>query len=98
MAVDHRGSEDLQHCRQAWSGGQCRITTPTSSRSDANRKAAVVDELGWTPAADSTHIGVAVDGGAVTLSGEVATYPDKMLAGEASSGWLRNAPSTTRRA
>lgn len=57
--------------------------SPTLSRSDADLKTAVVDELGWTPAVDSTHIGVAVDGGAVTLSGEVATYPEKLLAGRA---------------
>jgi len=57
--------------------------TLTPTRSDADVKAAVVDELGWTPAVDSTHIGVAVDGGAVTLSGEVASYPEKLLAAKA---------------
>ncbi len=57
--------------------------TWTPIRSDADLKTAVVDELGWTPSVDSTHIGVAVDHGAVTLSGEVGSYPEKLLAGKA---------------
>lgn len=57
--------------------------THTLSRSDADLKSAVVDELGWTPTVDGTHIGVSVDGGAVTLSGEVGSYPEKLLATEA---------------
>jgi osmotically-inducible protein OsmY len=57
--------------------------TMTVSRSDADLKTAVVDELEWTPSIDSTHIGVSVDTGAVTLSGEVRTYPEKVLAAKA---------------
>ena len=54
--------------------------TPTQQRTDAELKDAVADELGWTPSVNSTHIGVAVDHGAVTLSGEVDTYPERFLA------------------
>ncbi|MBN9096674.1 MAG: BON domain-containing protein [Pseudonocardia sp.] len=57
--------------------------TSTPSGPDADLKSAVVQELEWTPGVDSTHIGVSVDGGAVTLSGEVATYPEKLLAANA---------------
>lgn len=52
-------------------------------RPDADLKTAVVDELKWTPSVDSTHVGVAVDHGAVTLSGEVSSYPEVLLAGKA---------------
>lgn len=54
--------------------------TQTLRRSDADLKAAVVAELGWTGGVDSAHVGVAVTDGAVTLSGEVASYPEKLLA------------------
>jgi len=54
--------------------------TQTLRTSDADLKAAVVDELGWTPSVDSTHVGVAVTDGTVTLSGEVGSYPEKLLA------------------
>lgn len=37
--------------------------TQTLRRSDSDIKSAVVDELGWTPSVDGTHVGV-VDGGA----------------------------------
>ena len=57
--------------------------TKTLHRSDADLKAAVVDELSWTPSVDNTHVGVAVTDGAVTLSGEVASYPEKLLACQA---------------
>jgi osmotically-inducible protein OsmY len=43
-------------------------------------KAAVVDELKWIPSINSAHIDVSVEHGIVTLSGEVASYPDKFLA------------------
>lgn len=57
--------------------------TQTLSMSDSDLKIAIVDELGWTPSVNSTHIGVAVDSGAVTLSGEVSSYPEKLLAAAA---------------
>jgi osmotically-inducible protein OsmY len=47
---------------------------------DTALKTAVTEELAWTPGVNSTTIGVAVNGGAVTLSGEVDSYPEKRLA------------------
>jgi osmotically-inducible protein OsmY len=55
----------------------------TRTFTDAELKSAIVAELDWTPNVDSTHIGVAVNDGIVTLSGEVASYPEKRLAEEA---------------
>ena len=44
--------------------------TQTLHRTDAQLKTAVTEELAWsTPGVDETHIGVAVNHGAVTLSG-----------------------------
>lgn len=43
----------------------------------------VVDELAWDPAVDSSHIGVVVNDGAVTLTGYVTTYAEKLAAEEA---------------
>jgi osmotically-inducible protein OsmY len=40
----------------------------------------VVDELDFEPRVDSAHIGVAVTGGVVTLSGHVASYVEKLAA------------------
>jgi osmotically-inducible protein OsmY len=57
--------------------------TQTLHRTDAELKDAVADELGWTPSVNSDHIGVAVDNGAVTLSGEVNTYPERLQAEKA---------------
>lgn len=56
-----------------------------SSRTTADMriKSIIVEELKWTPGIDSTHVGVGVIDGAVTLAGEVATYPEKRLAEEA---------------
>lgn len=49
-------------------------------KTDTELKVAVTAELAWTPGVNGTHIGVAVNDGAVTLSGEVDTYPEKRLA------------------
>lgn len=56
--------------------------TQTMNRSDADDqvKNAVVEELRWIPSVDSTHIGVTVSDGAVTLSGEVGSYPERVAA------------------
>jgi osmotically-inducible protein OsmY len=55
--------------------------TQTLHRTDAQLKAAVSEELAFgTPGVDETHIGVAVNRGAVTLSGEVESWPEKQLA------------------
>jgi osmotically-inducible protein OsmY len=48
--------------------------------SDAALKTALDDELAWTAGVDNAHVGVGVSGGAVTLSGEVESFPEKWLA------------------
>jgi osmotically-inducible protein OsmY len=57
--------------------------TQTLQVSDIQLKDAVLDELRWVPSINATHVGVAVNEGAVTLSGEVDSYPEKLLAGQA---------------
>jgi len=47
---------------------------------DPELKTAVIDELSWLPYLNSTKIGVAVNDGAVMLSGEVDSYPEKLQA------------------
>ena len=47
---------------------------------DSELKQAVTDELSWLPYLNSTKIGVAVNDGAVMLSGEVDSYPEKLQA------------------
>ena len=54
--------------------------TQTQDRTDSNLKTAIVAELAWTAGVNGTHIGVSVDQGAVTLSGEVESYPERRLA------------------
>ena len=54
--------------------------TQTLHKSDAELKSAVTDELAWTAGVDNAHIGVAVMDGGVTLSGEVDSYPEKLIA------------------
>ena len=54
--------------------------TGSTHDSDTALRTAVLDELGSTPGVDATHIGVAVNNGAVTLAGEVDSYPEKRLA------------------
>lgn len=56
------------------------MSTATSTRSDHALQTAVRDELEWTPEVDAARIGVAVDGGAVTLSGEVEDYAERIAA------------------
>ena len=54
--------------------------TTTPQRTDAELKSAVTEELVWTAGLNSANIGVAADDGAVTLSGEVESYPEKLRA------------------
>lgn len=51
------------------------MDTTTSARTATDRdiQRSVIEELEWTPGVEPTHIGVAVEEGVVTLSGEVAT-------------------------
>lgn len=50
---------------------------------DTEIKASVMAELARVPGIDSNHIGVTADRGSVTLTGEVDSYPQKVLAGQA---------------
>jgi osmotically-inducible protein OsmY len=52
-------------------------------QTDHQLKTAVTDELGWTPNVNADRIAVSVDTGAVTLSGQVETYPEKTAAMDA---------------
>ncbi|MEO7269671.1 MAG: BON domain-containing protein [Knoellia sp.] len=54
--------------------------TTTLHKTDHQLKTHVTDELRWWPNVDADHIGVAVTDGAVTLSGEVDSYPEKEAA------------------
>jgi len=47
---------------------------------DIDLKQVVTDELRWLPYLNSAKIGVAVNDGAVMLSGEVDSYPEKLQA------------------
>jgi osmotically-inducible protein OsmY len=51
------------------------MTSPVTQR-DSHLKDAVIAELAWTPNVNASKIGVAVIDGAVTLAGEVLTYPE----------------------
>ncbi|MEO6886136.1 MAG: BON domain-containing protein [Jatrophihabitantaceae bacterium] len=54
--------------------------TGTEHQTDHELKVAIIDELAWTPSIDADKIGVAITDGAVTLSGQVASYPQKQAA------------------
>jgi hypothetical protein len=55
----------------------------TSDDIDLRLMNVVLDELGWTSSIDSSAMRVSVTDGAVTLSAEVRTYPQKLVAVEA---------------
>ena len=46
-------------------------------KSDKELKADVEAELAWEPAIDAAHVGVAANGGIVTLTGHLNTYAEK---------------------
>ena len=60
-----------------------RCMTYTTPDTNAERAAAVMDELQSLSNIENEHIGVAVDGGTVTLTGRVGTYPETLLAAKA---------------
>lgn len=43
-------------------------------KSDSELRSDVENELSWEPSVTPTHLGVAVDGSVVTLSGHVSTW------------------------
>ena len=52
----------------------------TQHATDHELKDGVERELDWTSDVDGDRIGVAVNDGAITLSGQVASYPEKAAA------------------
>jgi osmotically-inducible protein OsmY len=52
-------------------------------RTDTDLKSAVTQAIAWMPSVNSTHIGVSVTRGVVTLSGEVDSYPERYQAEKA---------------
>lgn len=57
--------------------------TTTPARSDATLRTLLLEELDREAGVDATRIGVGVTDGAVTLAGEVTSYPQKRLAEKA---------------
>ncbi len=55
-------------------------TTQRTPTVDHHVKEAVLAELEWMPGIDAEQVGVAVEDGAVTLSGHVGTYPERRAA------------------
>lgn len=47
---------------------------------DHELRTAIIDELAWTPSVYAHEVGVSLNSGAVTLSGQVDTYPEKQEA------------------
>lgn len=54
--------------------------TTTRHQTDHQLKDAIVAELGWLPSVSADRIGVSINHGAVTLAGQVQTYPEKNAA------------------
>ncbi|WP_164234375.1 BON domain-containing protein [Microbacterium hydrocarbonoxydans] len=52
----------------------------TAALSDLDVQTLVRDEIEWTPEVDAAGIGVAVEDGTVTLSGEVDSYTERLAA------------------
>lgn len=50
---------------------------------DSSLQADVLDELKWEPSVSAAHIGVAAEGGVVTLSGHVPSFSEKYAAEKA---------------
>ncbi|CAN5378582.1 BON domain-containing protein [soil metagenome] len=55
----------------------------TDTFTEHELRAAIMEELEWAPQIDAAHIGVSVDEGVITLSGEVRTYAEKLAADKA---------------
>jgi osmotically-inducible protein OsmY len=72
--------------------GHGEVVTQTLHRTDQELKAAVTEELHYTPNVDAGAMDVVVDDGMVTLSGEVASLPGRLAAKHAAMlvGGVRN--------
>jgi osmotically-inducible protein OsmY len=58
-------------------------TTTASTRTDEQIQADVLIELNWDARVRASEIGVIVNGGVVTLTGEVSSYMERWAAEEA---------------
>lgn len=58
------------------------MSTTTAKTHDQEIQHHVEEALTWAPEVDAAKIGVSVRGGVVTLSGQVASYWQKMMAGK----------------
>ena len=56
------------------------MATATMTDTDRRVKNAVWNELEWDPTVDASAIGVAAEGGSVTLTGYIDTYAGKLAA------------------
>lgn len=56
------------------------MSIATPARTDHDIQIAVQDELEWTPDVDDAGIGVAIEAGTVSLSGEVDSYAEQIAA------------------
>ncbi len=54
--------------------------TQTQHKADHELKVAIEAELAWAPNVKADRVGVSIHNGAVTLSGQVETYPEKEAA------------------
>jgi osmotically-inducible protein OsmY len=59
------------------------MATATTAVSDSELQQEVLRELQWEPSVEAAHVGVAVKGGVVTLTGYVSSYAEKFAAEEA---------------
>jgi osmotically-inducible protein OsmY len=57
--------------------------TPAGTRTDIDIRSAVAAELEWTPGVDAADIGIAVEHGAVTLTGRTTSYAERLRAEKA---------------
>lgn len=57
--------------------------TIATTKSDAQIKADVLNELKWDSTVDETEVGVQVHNGIVTLTGNISAYPKKLAARDA---------------
>lgn len=55
-------------------------TTQHHAQTDHHIKEAILAELEWMPSIQADRIGIAINDGAVTISGQVQTFPEKQAA------------------
>ncbi|GAB3844065.1 hypothetical protein GCM10027610_057860 [Dactylosporangium cerinum] len=73
------------------------LVTQTMHKTDQELKTAVTEELQYTPSIDASGVEVQVNDGTVTLSGEVASLPERLAAKHAAMrvGGVKNVTNKT---